>query len=411
VDFELSIRAGDLRERLAAFLDEHVYPAEPEHAAALAAAGDPHAHPPLIEELKARAREAGLWNLFHPDPSLGAGLSNLDYAPLAELLGRSLIASEVCNCSPPDSGNMEILGEFGTADQRERWLAPLLDGTIRSAFAMTEPGVASSDATNVATSIRREGDEYVIDGRKWWTTGALHPHCRFLIVMGKTDPDAPPHRQQSQVIVPLQTPGVELCRSLSVYGYQHPEGHAEIVLRGVRVPVANLLGGEGEGFAIAQSRLGPGRMHHCMRAIGAAERGLDLLCERALDRVTFGRRLAERSNIGDWIAESRVELEMARLLVLKAAWLIDTAGGREARREIAAIKLAAPAAALRVLDRAIQVHGGAGVSDDTPLAALWAHVRTLRILDGPDEVHKMTLARGELRRFDPEFGRGGAVAR
>jgi acyl-CoA dehydrogenase len=403
MDFAPNQRSVELAERLAAFLEAEVYPAEADIAAAIAASGDPHHHPARLEELKAKAREQGLWNLFMPDPEHGPGLGNLDYAPLAELLGRSPIASEVCNCAPPDSGNMEILHSFGTPEQKERWLGPLLAGEIRSAFAMTEPEVASSDATNVCTTIRREGGEYVIDGRKWWTTGAMHPACRFLIVMGKTDPDAPAHRQQSQVIVPLDTPGVELVRSLSVFGYEDPEGHAEVVFDGVRVPVENVLGGEGEGFAIAQTRLGPGRMHHCMRVIGGAERALELLCERALGRVTFGRRLAERANIGDWIAESRVELEMARLLTLRAAWLMDTAGSRGARREVAAIKLAAPAAALRVLDRAIQVHGGAGVSADTPLAALWAHARTLRILDGPDEVHKMTLAREELRRFDPEF--------
>jgi len=403
MDFTPDAQSAELAERLADFLAVHVYPAERPYAGAIAASGDPHHLPPLLGELKEKAKELGLWNLFYPEPDNGPGLTNLQYAPLAELLGRSPIASEVCNCSPPDSGNMEILARFGTADQKERWLGPLLDGEIRSGFAMTEPAVASSDATNVSTRIRREGESYVIDGTKWWTTGAMHPNCRFLIVMGKTDPEGPTHRQQSQVIVPFGTPGLELRRSLSVFGYEDPEGHAEVVFDGVTVPATNVLGGEGDGFAIAQTRLGPGRMHHCMRVIGAAERALELLCERALERVTFGQALARRANVGDWIAESRVELEMARLLTLRAAWLMDTAGSRGSRREVAAIKLAAPAAALRVLDRAIQVHGGAGVSGDTPLAALWASARTLRILDGPDEVHKMTLAREELRRFDPEF--------
>jgi acyl-CoA dehydrogenase len=405
MDFAFDKGSLELQDRLRGFLDEQIYPAEEPYAATMAEAGDPHFHAPILEELKGKAREAGLWNLFHPDPHWGAGLSNLEYAPLAELLGRSRIASEICNCSAPDTGNMEILSRFGTPSQQTELLEPLLAGTIRSAFAMTEPAVASSDATNIGTRIRRDGDEYVIDGRKWWTSGVMHPECRFLIVMGKTDPEAAPHSQQSQVIVPIDTDGVEIVRSLPVFGFYDPEGHAEVSLEGVRVPVTNLLGAEGEGFAIAQTRLGPGRMHHCMRALGAAERGLDLLCERALNRVTFGRPVAERSNIGDWIAEARVELEMARLLVLKAAWMMDEAGGLDARREIAAIKLAAPAVALRILDRAIQVHGAAGVSNDTPLSGLWAYVRTLRILDGPDEVHKMTLARTELRRFDPSFAR------
>jgi acyl-CoA dehydrogenase len=405
MDFHPRASDAELAERVRAFVAERVVPAEAEHARERAAAGDPHAPSPVVEALKAQARDAGLWNLFHPDPAWGAGLTNVAYAPLAEQMGRSLLGPEVFNCNPPDSGNMEILSEFGTPEQQDRWLRPLLDGTIRSAFAMTEPAVASSDATNITTRIRREGDEYVIDGRKWWTTGAQHPLCRVLIVMGKTDPDGPPHRQQTQVLVPVDTPGVEIVRSLPVFGYHHPEGHGEVVFHDVRVPVENVLGGDGDGFLVSQVRLGPGRVHHCMRALGAAERALELLCERALARTTFGLPVAQRANVQDWIAEARVELEMARLLALKAAWLMDEGEGRAARAAIAALKVAVPSAAQRILDRAIQVHGGMGVSDDTPLAALWAHVRTLRILDGPDEVHKMTIARAELRRFDPTFGR------
>jgi acyl-CoA dehydrogenase len=351
-----------------------------------------------MEELKAEAQSRGLWNLFSPDPAHGPGLSNLDYAPLAEIMGRSLIAPEACNCNAPDTGNMEVLAAFGTPAQQERWLEPLLRGEIRSGFAMTEPDVASSDATNISLRIARDRDSYVLDGRKWWTTNALHPNCRILIVMGKTDPDGPAHRRQSMVLVPLDTPGVTLRRGLGVFGYHDVGGHAEISFDGVRVPASNLIAGQGDGFAIAQARLGPGRVHHCMRALGAAERALELMCSRALERETFGQRLAERSNIQDWIAEARVDIEMARLLVLKTAWLIDSVGAKEARTEIAAIKVAVPDVALRVLDRAIQVHGGAGVSDDFPLAEFYAHVRTLRLVDGPDEVHKMTIARRELRR-------------
>jgi acyl-CoA dehydrogenase len=358
-----------------------------------------------MKELKAEAAERGLWNMFHPDPRFGAGLSNAEYAPLAEILGRSPIASEACNCSAPDTGNMEVLTQFGTPEQQDQWLRPLLDGEIRSAFAMTEPDVASSDATNIALRIERTprgdgvaGDEYVLNGRKWWASGVHHPHCRILIVMGKTNPDGPRHQQQSMVLVPLDTPGVTVVRSLPVFGYQDQEGHAELLFEDVRVPVENLIAGEGEGFLISQARLGPGRIHHCMRAIGAAERALQLMCRRASERVTFGQPIATRANVQDWIAESRIDIEMVRLLTMKTAWLMDTLGNKYARTEVAAIKVAAPNVALRVIDRAIQVHGGGGVSDDFPLASLYAHMRTLRLADGPDEVHKMTIARRELRR-------------
>jgi len=403
MDFAMSARCEEYRERLLAFMDERVYPAEPVFEQQLLAAGDPHHHAPVMEELKAAAKERGLWNLFHPHPEWGPGLTNAEYAPLAEILGRSIIASEACNCSAPDTGNMEVLTMFGTPEQQDVWLRPLLAGEIRSAFAMTEPAVASSDATNISLRIERDGDDYVLNGRKWWISGAYHPNARILIVMGKSDPAAAPHRQQSQILVPIDTPGVTLVRNLSVFGYEDHEGHAEITFEDVRVPATNLLADQGDGFAIAQARLGPGRIHHCMRAIGAAERALDLMCARALNRVTFGRRIAERSNIQDWIAEARIELEMVRLLTLKTAWMMDTVGNKAARTEIAAIKVAAPTAALRILDRAIQVHGAGGVGPDFPLARLYAANRTLRLADGPDEVHKMTIARAELRKHDPSF--------
>jgi acyl-CoA dehydrogenase len=397
MDFELSNRCNDFRERLLAFMDERVYPAEPVYEEQLREAGDPHAQPAVMEELKRDARERGLWNMFHPDERFGAGLTNCDYAPLAEILGRSAIASEACNCSAPDTGNMEVLTQFGTPEQQDRWLRPLLDGEIRSAFAMTEPDVASSDATNIALRIEREGDEYVLNGRKWWISGALHPHCRILIVMGKTNPDGPRHQQQSMVLCPLDTPGVTVVRGLPVFGYQDQEGHAELRFEDARVPAANILAGEGQGFLISQARLGPGRIHHCMRSVGAAERALELMCERALARETFGAPVATRANVQDWIAEARIEIEMLRLLAMKTAWLMDTVGNKHARTEIAAIKVAAPNVALKIIDRAIQVHGGGGVSDDFPLASMYAHMRTLRLADGPDEVHKMTIARHELR--------------
>jgi acyl-CoA dehydrogenase len=401
MEFEFSDRCQDLRERLLAFMDEHVYPAEAVYHEQLLASGDPHFHPPVIEELKERARELGLWNLFLPEPAEDVdapGLSNVEYAPLAEIMGRSHIASEACNCAAPDTGNMEVLNLFGTPEQKERWLRPLLEGEIRSAFVMTEPDVASSDATNIELRIDRDGDEYVLNGRKWWASGAMRERCKILIVMGKTDPDGPAFRQQSMILVPKDTPGVTVVRNLPVFGYVDQEGHAEILFEDARVPASNLISEEGHGFLIAQARLGPGRIHHCMRTIGAAERALELMCSRALQRVTFGQPVAERGNVQDWIAESRIDIDMVRLLTFKAAWLMDTVGNKHARTEIAAIKVAAPNVALRVIDRAIQVHGGGGVSDDFPLATMYAHLRTLRLADGPDEVHKRSIARGELRR-------------
>jgi acyl-CoA dehydrogenase len=401
MDFEPSQRCIEFKERLSAFMDEHIYPAEEVYERQLRESGDPHHQPAIMEELKVRAREAGLWNMFLPDPDDGAGLSNADYAPLAEILGRSHIASEACNCSAPDTGNMEVLYHFGTDEQKERWLRPLLDGEIRSAFAMTEPDVASSDATNIQLRIERDGDEYVLNGRKWWTSNAMHPHCKIMIVMGKTQTDGPIHKQQSQILVPMDTPGVTIVRDLMVFGYNDQEGHAEVDFKDVRVPVSNLIAGEGDGFMIAQARLGPGRIHHCMRAIGAAERALEAMCKRAVSRVTFGAPIATRGNVLDWIAESRIEIEMARLLTLKAAWLMDTVGNRHARTEISAIKVAAPNVALKVLDRAIQVFGGGGVSEDFGLATAYAHLRTLRLADGPDEVHKLSIARRELAPHIP----------
>ncbi len=403
MEFELTDRCKQLRETLLTFMDEQVYPAESVYEEQLQAAGDPHFDPPVMEELKARARGGGLWNLFHPHEAWGPGLRNAEYAPLAEIMGRSHIASEACNCSAPDTGNMEVITVFGTPEQQDRWLRPLLDGEIRSAFVMTEPAVASSDATNIEMRIERDGDDYVLNGRKWWASGAMRKRCEIMIVMGKTDPEAHRYRQQSMMLVPRDTPGVTVMRNLPVFGYADQEGHAEIDFDNVRVPASNLIANEGDGFLIAQSRLGPGRIHHCMRAIGAAERALELMCRRAAQRVTFGQPLAMRSNIQDWIAESRVEIEMARLLTMKAAWLMDTVGNKHARMEIAAIKVAAPAVALKVVDRAIQVHGGGGVSDDFPLAMMYAHLRTLRLADGPDEVHKATIARDELRRQVPEL--------
>jgi acyl-CoA dehydrogenase len=401
MDFQPSERCSEFKERLTAFMETHIHPAEAVYEHQLRDSGNPHFQPPIMEELKVRAREAGLWNMFLPDATHGAGLSNSDYAPLAEILGRSHIASEACNCSAPDTGNMEVLFHFATDEQKERWLTPLLDGEIRSSFAMTEPDVASSDATNIELSIVRDGDDYVLNGRKWWTSGALHPHARVMIVMGKTTTEGSRYKQQSMILVPLDTPGVEILRGLPVFGYQDQEGHAEIEFSDVRVPATNLIGNEGDGFMIAQARLGPGRIHHCMRAIGAAERALEAMCARAVSRVTFGQPIAMRGNIQDWIAESRIEIEMARLLTLKAAWLMDTVGNRHARMEIAAIKVAAPNIALKVIDRAIQVHGGGGVSDDTTLAWAYAHLRTLRLADGPDEVHKLSIARRELMPYVP----------
>jgi acyl-CoA dehydrogenase len=399
MDFAASPKVVDLVGRLEDFMSSHVYPAEATHRAQLAA--DRWATPPVVEELKNEARSRGLWNLFLTHSDRGGGLTNLEYAPLAEIMGRSPeLAPVATNCAAPDTGNMEILEMFGTQEQKARWLDPLLAGEIRSCFAMTEPEVASSDATNIETSIVRDGDEYVIDGRKWWTSGAMHPDCKVMIVMGKTDPAASPYRQQSQVIVPMDTPGVTVVRPVTVFGYDDaPHGHGEVLLEDVRIPVANVLGNEGDGFAIAQARLGPGRIHHCMRLIGMAERAFDLMCRRAHGRVVFGGPLADQGVVQEWIADSRIEIEQVRLLVLKTAWLMDTAGNKGARIEISAIKVAAPNVALRVIDRAIQAHGGAGVSQDFPLASLWASARTLRLADGPDEVHRRSVARRELARY------------
>jgi acyl-CoA dehydrogenase len=410
MDFAFSDRCNEYRQKLLAFMDERIYPNESVYHQQIADSGNPHHHPAIMETLKSEAKERGLWNLFQPHQGWGPGLSNLEYAPLAEIMGRSPIASEACNCSAPDTGNMEVLTTFGTPEQQDTWLQPLLAGEIRSSFAMTEPDVASSDATNISLRIQRDGDHYVLNGRKWWISGAMHPNCKIFIVMGKSDPDAPPHRQQSQILVPMDTPGLTVVRALPVFGYMDQEGHVELHFDDVRVPASNMIANEGDGFAISQARLGPGRIHHCMRSIGAAERALELMCTRALSRTTFGRRVAERSNIMDWIAEARIELEMVRLLTLKTAWMMDTVGNKAAAVEISAIKVAAPNTALKIIDRAIQVHGAGGVCDDFPLAAMYAAQRTLRLADGPDEVHKMTIARRELRRHDPDFRMDGAVA-
>jgi acyl-CoA dehydrogenase len=405
MDFGYDARTEEFRKRLQAFMDERVYPAEPVFAAqarANAQAGQPWQRPAVIAELKADARERGLWNLFlahHPE---GAGLTNLQYAPLAEITGHSpAIAPEAINCAAPDTGNMELLAEFGTGQQRDRWLRPLLDAEIRSAFCMTEPDVASSDATNITTRIERAGGEYVINGRKWWSSGAMDPRCQILIVMGRTDPAADRHHQQSMILVPRDAPGITVQRGMTLFGYDDAPhgGHAEVEFRDVRVPVANLIGGEGDGFAIAQARLGPGRIHHCMRLIGAAERALELMCRRVTTRTAFGAPLADQGVVQEWIAESRVRIEQARLLVLKTAWLMDTVGNKGAHTEIQAIKIITPAMAEWVIDKAITAHGAAGVSQDFPLASLWASARTLRFADGPDEVHKRSLARRELRRY------------
>ncbi|MDP9461980.1 MAG: acyl-CoA dehydrogenase family protein [Actinomycetota bacterium] len=403
MDFAPSARAEDVCGRMWDFMREHVFPAEPVYEAWRAARGhDDHALPPVMEELKAEARRRGLWNLFHHE--LG-GLSNLEYASVAEITGWSpVIAPEAINTGAPDTGNMETLMLFGTSEQKERWLNPLLEGEIRSAFAMTEPDVASSDARNIQTSIVRDGDDYVINGRKWWITGTADERCQIFIVMGKTDPDGPPHRQQSMVLVPRNTPGLEIVRHLPVFGYQDQHGHSELRFTDVRVPASNILASEGDGFMIAQARLGPGRIHHCMRAIGMAERALALMVERAKSRVAFGRPLAEQGTVRESIALSRMEIDQARLYVLKTADLIDKYGAKGARTEISAIKVAAPKVALDVIDRAIQVHGGAGVSDDTPLAGFYAHARTLRIVDGPDAVHIRGVAKEELSRERPYRG-------
>ena len=403
MEFAYDSRTEELRGRLLAFMDEVVLPAEAVFAEQVATAANPWTRPPLMTELKAEARRRGLWNLFLPGEH-GAGLTNLQYAPLAEITGRSPhLAPEALNCAAPDTGNMELLAEFGTAEQQDRWLKPLLAGEIRSAFCMTEPEVASSDATNIATRIERSGSDYVINGRKWWSSGAMDPTCRIFVVMGRTASEAPRHRQQSMILVPRDTPGVTVKRGLTVFGYTDGPhgGHAEVLFDHVRVPAGNLIAGEGEGFAIAQARLGPGRIHHCMRLIGMAERAVELMCRRVVDRTAFGRPLAEQGVVQEWIAESRVRIEQARLLVLKTAWLMDTAGNRGAHTEIQAIKIATPSAVEWILDKAIQAHGGGGVSQDFPLAQLWAAARTLRFADGPDEVHRRSLARRELKPYLP----------
>ncbi|WP_284741402.1 acyl-CoA dehydrogenase family protein [Amycolatopsis sp. RTGN1] len=399
MDFGYSARTVELRDRVGSFMDTHVLPAEGVYDRQIAEAADPHALPPIMVELKEKARAEGLWNLFLAHGGWGAGLTNLEYAPLAELMGRSIIGNEVFNCSAPDTGNMELLALFGTAEQRERWLKPLLDARIRSCFAMTEPDVASSDARNIRTRITRDGDHYVVDGRKWYTSGILDPDCELIILMGVSDPDAPAYRQQSMVLIPRHAPGVTVLRDLPMFGYTDRLGHGEVLFENVRVPASNLLGGEGEGFALAQGRLGPGRMHYAMRAVGFAERALRLMCERTLSRVAFGGPLADQGVVREWIARSRIEIEQLRLLVLKSAWLMDTVGNAAARLEVAAIKVAALDVAHRVVDRAVQAHGAAGVSDDTVLARLFSITRALKIADGPDEVHLRTVARQELARY------------
>jgi acyl-CoA dehydrogenase len=400
MDFALSPETEALREQLRTFIDAHVEPAVPVYQAQVEALGDPHAHPPVMEDLKAEAKRQGLWNLFLPDKRFGPGLSNVAYAPLCELMGTNLLSAEATNCSAPDTGNMEILAAFGTPLQQEEFLAPLLEGEIRSCFAMTEPWVASSDATNIQSRITRDGDHYVINAHKWWTSGAASPRCRFAVLMGVSDPDADPYHRHSMVLVPLDTPGVRIVRTLPVFGHDAGGGHCETLYENVRIPAEYLLGEEGGGFAIAQARLGPGRIHHCMRAIGMAERALALLCARAQQRVAFGQHLADNAVVQERVAESRIEIEQARLLTMKAAWLMDTVGNKGARFEIAAIKVVAARLATTVIDRAIQLFGGAGVSDDWPLAQLYTHARTLHLVDGPDEVHRQQIARRELRRYE-----------
>lgn len=398
MDFSYSARTMDLLDKLGRFMDDHVYPAERVYDEQIAAADNPHEQPQIMRELQARARELGLWNLFMTHDGLGAGLTNLEYAPLAEMVGRSIIGNEAINCSAPDTGNMEILAMFGTDEQKERWLRPLLDCEIRSAFAMTEPAVASSDATNITSTIRRDGDDYVINGRKWYTSGILDPDCKLVIFMGKSDPEAPAYRRQSMILVPADAPGVEVLRDLPMFGFHDRLGHGEVQFTDVRVPAANMLGAEGDGFAIAQGRLGPGRMHYAMRAIGMAERALDLMCRRALERTAFGGPLADRGVVREWIARSRVEIDQIRLLVLKSSWLMDTKGNAAARSEVAAIKVAAMEVAHAVVDRAVQTFGAAGVSNDTVLARMHAITRALQIADGPNEVHLRTIARLELKK-------------
>jgi acyl-CoA dehydrogenase len=400
MDFAYSEKINTMRKQLSDFMDRYIYPNEQTYRDQVAASGNPHHHAEIVDELKAKAKAEGLWNLFLPDDEYGAGLTNLEYAPLAEIMGHVGWASEVFNCAAPDTGNMEILAQFGTSEQKKEWLTPLLNGEIRSAFAMTEPDVASSDATNIQLTIKRDGDQYVLNGRKWWISGAARERCKIFIVMGKTDPNSPDkHRQQSMVLVPKNTPGVTIVRNLPVMGYIDNESHCEVLFENVRVPVSNLLGEEGGGFAIAQARLGPGRIHHCMRSIGAAQRALELMCQRATSRIAFGKPLSEQGVIQEWIAQSYLEIEQARLLTLKAAWIIDTLGKKAAQNEIAMIKIVAPEVHTNIVLRAMQVFGGAGLGDDFPLASMWAHGRTLHIADGPDEVHKRALAKSVLRQF------------
>jgi acyl-CoA dehydrogenase len=400
MDFELGPKTIELRAPLQEFIDTRVDPATDVYDTQVRESGDPHFHPPVMEDLKREARERGLWNLFLPNDRFGAGLSNLDYAPLCELMGRSPLAPEATNCAAPDTGNMELLAEFGTPAQQEQWLQPLLDGEIRSCFAMTEPWVASSDATNIQSRIERDGDHYVVNAHKWWTTGAASPRCKVAIVMGISNPDADPYHRHSMILVPFDAAGFEIVRNLPVFGHDAGGGHSETLFDNVRVPATNLLGEEGGGFALAQARLGPGRIHHCMRAIGLAEWALQLMCERARQRIAFGKPLAQQGVVQDRIAESRIEIEQARLLTMKAAWLMDTVGNKGARFEISAIKVVAARVATTVIDRAIQLFGGAGVTDDWPLAAMYAHARTLHLVDGPDEVHMMQIARRELRKYE-----------
>lgn len=400
MNFEYSDKVKGLQEKLNNFMEQYIYPNEKKYEEQLKPGDRFSVVPPIMNELKQKAKEEGLWNLFLPESEYGAGLSNVEYAPLCEIMGRSSIAPEVFNCAAPDTGNMETIVRYGTEEHKERWLKPLLDGEIRSCFSMTEPDVASSDATNIQASIVRDGDEYVINGTKWWSSGAGDPRCKIAIVMGKNDLDAPKHKQQSMILVPLDTPGVTIKRTLPVFGYDHaPHGHAEIEYKNVRVPASNMLLGEGRGFEIAQGRLGPGRIHHCMRTIGAAERALELLCKRAQERETFGKKLAEQGVIQEWIADARMNIEQARLLTLKAAYMMDTVGNKEAKAEIAMIKVIAPNMALKIIDQAIQAFGAAGVTEDYPLAATWVKIRTLRLADGPDEVHRRAIARLELKKY------------